>query len=720
MKKLLLFFIVFLSSLYSWDWSDIIPPPDFDASDGFINDVSLINLFPDGSTACVIARATSPSGEKKILHTFVTSQPYHDETAVPGVQYYYFAKAFYPVAGVLSSYSDPEPGYRRFAPPSNVSATDGTDIYKVTLTFDRVEGDVQYYEIYRALYLTDKPTKLGQTTAISYSDTTANQGTTYYYFVKACNDTTGCSEYSSYDAGYKAQMVPLISASDGSYTDRVVISDYTPFTGAEYFKIYRATSETGTKTELASYVTSPTFDDTTAVSGTTYYYFVQACNELGCSDYSSYDTGLKGSSGALPAPTNISATDGEYADWVYVTNYSVEGAERYYVYYATTPTGTKNEIYSTTQTSGMSFRIGLSGVVYYFFVRAYNSEQGYSDYSVYDTGYRAFLPSPTNVTASDGTFLDRVEISFDGTEEATSYEIYRSSGSPDNYRSRIATGVTTTSYVNTSGLPGVTYYYFVKAVNSVGSTSDFSDYDTGFIGEDTTPPSGYSVTFDDLVINGENMDSTGFTFSSAEVGAEYWYTISSNRGDEKIQGSGTIFDSEQYIQLPTLLGLMDGTLTLDVKLRDQDGNWGESVTANATLDLVTEEIIVTAEGTVTSEDGDDNPEHVASIIVSLSSEPSDDVNLTLSCSDSTEGDFLLAPSESTLITFNASNWNFYKPIRVAGLDDEEKDGDVFYQIIIESQSNDPYYDSKRIVVDLTNLDNDTPKMNPAIIMYLLN
>jgi hypothetical protein len=63
--------------------------------------------------------------------------------------------------------------------------------------------------------------------------------------------------------------------------------------GADEYHIFRATSETGTKTLLDDTLTTTSFDDTTATAVTFYWYWVQACNEYGCSDYSSPDRGFR-------------------------------------------------------------------------------------------------------------------------------------------------------------------------------------------------------------------------------------------------------------------------------------------------------------------------------------------------------------------------------------------------------------------------------------------
>ena len=183
------------------------------------------------------------------------------------------------------------------APPTGVSASDGTFADKVRVSWSASSG-ATYYKVFRNTSNTHSGETVLTTSATSspYDDTSATPGTTYYYWAQACN-SGGCSSYSSYDTGYRAVTPPAaptgVSASDGSYTTKVEVS-WSAASGATYYKVFRNTSNThaGETTLTPSHPTSP-YDDTSAAPGTTYWYWVQACNTAGCSTYSSYDTGSR-------------------------------------------------------------------------------------------------------------------------------------------------------------------------------------------------------------------------------------------------------------------------------------------------------------------------------------------------------------------------------------------------------------------------------------------
>ncbi|MGA1869867.1 MAG: BACON domain-containing protein [bacterium] len=99
---------------------------------------------------------------------------------------------------------------------------------------------------------------------------------------------------------------------------------------------------------------------------------------------------------------------------------------------------------------------------------------------------KALTPSaPTGVTATKGTYTDKIRVTWNLVSGATSYNVYRATsvggplshfGTCDNlgYSNDI-------EFIDdTQGSAGITYYYLVKALNSNGE-SGYSSYDTGWL-----------------------------------------------------------------------------------------------------------------------------------------------------------------------------------------------------------------------------------------------
>lgn len=98
---------------------------------------------------------------------------------------------------------------------------------------------------------------------------------------------------------------------------------------------------------------------------------------------------------------------------------------------------------------------------------------------------------------------------------------------------------------------------------------------------DGVAPSGYTVTIDQDPIEASNESEVSFTFTGAEVGANFNYTFSSSGGGTNVSGSGTIISTTDQIAGIDLSGLEGGTVTLSVDLVDDAGNTGNPVTATA-------------------------------------------------------------------------------------------------------------------------------------------
>lgn len=97
-----------------------------------------------------------------------------------------------------------------------------------------------------------------------------------------------------------------------------------------------------------------------------------------------------------------------------------------------------------------------------------------SDFEVIQLGYpgapTATAPAaPTNLQAAAGTLLAR--LSWNASSGATSYTVKRSTISGSSYIT-VASGLSATSYTDSSLLAGTNYYYVVSAVNASGTSAN--------------------------------------------------------------------------------------------------------------------------------------------------------------------------------------------------------------------------------------------------------
>ena len=94
----------------------------------------------------------------------------------------------------------------------------------------------------------------------------------------------------------------------------------------------------------------------------------------------------------------------------------------------------------------------------------------------------------------------------------------------------------------------------------------------------------------------------------------------------------------------------------------------------------------------------------------LDSEPTANVTIGLSSSDTTEG--TVGPAS---VTFTTANWNTPQTVTVTGVNDDVDDGNIAYTIVTAAAtSTDPAYNGRNAAdVPVTNPDNDTAGITVA-------
>lgn len=372
------------------------------------------------------------------------------------------------------------------AAPTGLTASDGTYTDKVRITWTAANGATGY-QIYRNTSSnSDNADQIGATVTNTYNDTGASAGTTYYYWVKATN-SLGTSEFSAYDTGWCAQpaTVPLaptgVSASDGTYTDKVALN-WNTVADATGYQIFRHTIYDSASADQIGTATSTIYDDTNAVTGTTYYYWVKATNSAGASGFSAHDTGWRAQSASAPSvPTGLSASDGTYTDKVALNWNTVADAAGYQIYRHVSNNSADAAQIGTAASNTYDDTGAVADTIYYYWVKATNSA-GASGFSASDAGYRtpttSTLAAPTNVAASDGTYTNKVLVTWSAVSGAGNYEVWRNILASTNSSGLIANTVATT-YDDTNVTANVSYYYWVRAKNP-SVTSEFSLPNSGY------------------------------------------------------------------------------------------------------------------------------------------------------------------------------------------------------------------------------------------------
>lgn len=402
----------------------------------------------------------------------------------------------------------------------------------------------------------------------SYTNTGLSPATTYQYRVAAFN-ANGYSSYSlpvsvTTDAPSPEapQSFSLTSAEADSLTLGWDEVDYADSYRVELYDGVSAWSEVATVSGGQS--TSTTLTGLTR--NTAYTLRLIAVNGTGESQPSST---LVAETLPIASPTSITATNGEYSDFVRVTWPPVGHATSYEVFRSDDSSGASPVSLGSTSNTTYDDDTAVAGNVYYYAVKALDGAEE-SEFSSWDQGYLS-VPAPqtpTIVTATLGTFETKVTVTWEASNFATNYNVYRStnSGSFGNFLGSI----TDTYFNDFLVLPGEPYYYRVVAQNGSGY-SNASDPVLGYarLGnvsglkvsyhrddgvelswDGVVGANSYSV-FRSLIndIDGAELLglSQGLSFfdDSAQVGTNYYYFIRAENGAVL----GTASGGEQGVRL---------------------------------------------------------------------------------------------------------------------------------------------------------------------------
>ncbi|WP_186758167.1 MBG domain-containing protein, partial [Echinicola salinicaeni] len=102
--------------------------------------------------------------------------------------------------------------------------------------------------------------------------------------------------------------------------------------------------------------------------------------------------------------------------------------------------------------------------------------------------------------------------------------------------------------------------------------------------KDAGPPTGYTVSWDDNLVNATEAGSTSFSVANAEIGTRIYYSISSSGDGNTATISGnTNAGSVTEMVTVDVSSLVDGTLRVQAYLRDAGGNTGATVSNNSAV-----------------------------------------------------------------------------------------------------------------------------------------
>ena len=414
--------------------------------------------FVDNATGYIVYRR-EPSGTYQKVAGFTDgkTKSYTDKAVVNGKKYYYAVKAIN--SKTQSKYDSKLITYASsLATPQFTLSLTGTGVKVDWNLVSNAAGYIVYRREGSGAYqkiagFTDGVTK-------SYVDTTAVNGKTYSYAVKAINGSVQSTYVGKSIAYVKTLATPQFTLTNTSAGVKI---DWNLVSNATGYIVYRRQGN-GAFQKVAGFTDSKvkSYVDKTAVSGTKYSYAVKAINGSVQSKYVSKDI-VFAKALTVPQFTLTSTSTGVKVDWNLVSGatgyivYRREGNEAFKKVAGFTDGVTKSYIDKTA----------VSGKKYAYAVKALNGNVQ-STYNSKEITYLTTLATPQfTLEQVDGG----VKISWNLVDNATGYIVYRRT--KNSTFSKIAgfTDGKTKSYVDTKVANGTQYYYAVKAINgSIQST----------------------------------------------------------------------------------------------------------------------------------------------------------------------------------------------------------------------------------------------------------
>jgi len=450
-----------------------------------------------------IYRGNSSGGESFLI-TVPLVTTYTDATVTNGVTYYYKVSATNAIGeGPKSNEASATPSAPATPPgaPQGLSATPGDTTVSLTWSPPSSNGGspITNYKIYRRTAGGGETLIATIGNQLSYSDGGLTNGVTYYYKVSAVNNEGEGPKSNEASATPTAPATPpgapqglVATAGDATVTLTWSAPSSNGGSPITNYRIYRSTTGGG-ETPQATIGNVLTYSDTAVTNGVTYYYEVSALNNVGEGPRSSEASATPIAPTTAPgAPRDLGAVAGDATVALAWSSPSSDGGSAItnYKVYRGTISGQLSLLATLPNVLSYTDSAVTNGQTYYYKVTAVNAvgEGPRSNEASGTPTSGQTVPSPPrqlNATPGEAQVtLTWLAPSSDGGSPITNFKIYQ--GTASGGESLLATVGAVFSYPDSSVTNGVTYYYYVTAVNGIGASGSSNEVSA-------TPVAGPSV-----------------------------------------------------------------------------------------------------------------------------------------------------------------------------------------------------------------------------------
>ena len=388
---------------------------------------------------------------------------YTDNSAAAGSTYYYKVRA--KNANSTGHFCDAA-SIASLAAPARPSLTLTTDRSgKPVLKWTSVK-DATAYEVFRSTTgAAGSFSIVRRTSYLTWTDANTEMDKTYYYVVRAKNGSL-CGKFSPAQS-VKCPIVlsaPSMTLDLNKSTGKPVIS-WTSVPFATQYEIYRSATGADKSYRIIRRTALLNYTDTTAASGTTYYYVVRAMRGTGSSViYSRFCKAQSTTSAVLPSTPTVTLRIDDTTGKPVISWSKTANAAQYEIYRSTTGADKSYRIIRRTALLNYTDTTAVAGTTYYYVVRAI---QGTSPnifrgrFCPAQSIRCAAVPGVPDMALTTDIDTGHIVISWSAATDAAQYEVFRSTDG-SSFSSVCRTAALTWTDPTTEN--GVAYYYKVRGI----------------------------------------------------------------------------------------------------------------------------------------------------------------------------------------------------------------------------------------------------------------
>lgn len=405
---------------------------------------------------------------------------YTDKTAKVGVTYEYMVRGYYTYGGNTIGLNYNTSGKEITILPGvpKIKSVTSVNHKTINIKWNKING-CDTYKIYRKA-VGDKSwsTLKDSVKSGSFDDTTAVCGKKYYYTVRAYingTKTLGAMDKTGVQ-GTALPITPKLLKTESMDFNKIMLT-WEKADNVTGYAIYRKTgSESFKKIAQITGCSKTSFDDSSTITGTEYYYSVKAFKTIDKVQHfgSMNKTGIKGKS--LTKPTVINSFTSYDASQIRIQWNKVNGANGYIVYRKKTADKKYTKL-ATISGNGNTYyndKTAECCVDYDYRVSGYRTVDGKKiEGFASDSKICYSNPAEPGLVSTESVDYNSVKITWTKVKSATMYRVYRKTTGAYEKLADVK-GNANLTYTDTTATTGVKYTYAVRGFCQKNKLSRYS------------------------------------------------------------------------------------------------------------------------------------------------------------------------------------------------------------------------------------------------------